>query len=134
MTVNERTLNAITKSLKYLKNVPSGIYFCFNYAGHLSLEADTQEQVRAIRKAFRGVIWKKKFIEWNSSWQYTCKTRSGVEVTINGCKEGPPACKMVEEIVMEKREVPSEPVTYVTKMVEVKKIRYICPDGDKVRD
>jgi hypothetical protein len=131
MTVSETTIETITKSLKYLKKVPSGTFFCFNYNGHLSLEADTQAEVRAIRSAFRGVVWKKKFTEWSNSWQYTGKTRNGVEVVITGCKEGPPACKMVEEVVMEERSVP---VTYEKKMVEVKKVKYICPDGDKVRD
>jgi len=131
MTVNENTIEKLTKSLRYLKNIPSGTYFCFNYAGDLSLEADTQEDVKAIRRSFRGVVWKKHFQEWSNSWQYKGRTRNGVEVVITGCKEGPPACKMVEETVMEERSVPTG---YTKQMVEVKKVRYICPDGDKVRD
>jgi hypothetical protein len=131
MTVNEKTIETITKSIRYLKNIPSGTYFGFNYAGSLNFDAKTQAEVRAIRSAFRGVVWKKKFIEWANAWQYTGKTRSGVEVVITGCTEGPPACKMVEETVMEERSVP---VTYEKKMVEVKRVKYICPDGDKVRD
>jgi hypothetical protein len=131
MTTSEETINKLTKTLKALKNVPAGTYFCFSYNGNVNLEAFTQEEVRAIRSSFRGVVWKKKFVEYANSWSYTGKTRGGVEITITGCKEGPPACKMVEETVMEERKVP---VTYETKMVEVKKVKYICPDGDKVRD
>src|SRR5215471_507350 len=78
MTVNENTIEKLTKSLRYLKNIPSGTYFCFNYAGDLSLEADTQEDVKAIRRSFRGVVWKKHFQERSNSWQYKGRTRNGV--------------------------------------------------------
>jgi hypothetical protein len=133
MTKKESVLTSLTKSLRYLKNVPDGTYFNFAWDGGLQIEATTQEDVRTIRRIFRGGVWKKNYVEYSQQWEYTTKTRSGVNVRIYGVKEGPAQCKMVEETVMEEREVPAAPITYVKKMVEVKKVRYICPDGNKVR-
>lgn len=128
MTVNEKTIAALTAAMKHLKKIPAGTYFCFSYEAGLNLEGRTQEDVKKIRKAFRGALWTKKFVEYAEMWEYRTTTRDGVKITISGITEGPPACKMVEETVMEER---SEPIGYVKKMVEVKKIRYICPETDK---
>jgi hypothetical protein len=128
MTVNEKTISVVSEAVKLLKKIPTGTYFCFNYKGGLNLEGRTQEDVKKIRKSFRGVIWSKRFVEYAETWEYKATTRSGVEIMITGVTEGPPACKMVEEIVMEER---SEPIGYTKKMVEVKRVRYICPEGDK---
>jgi hypothetical protein len=133
MTINETTIATINNSLKYLKKLPKGTYFSYAYNGHLQLEARTQMEVKELRRAFGRILWKKEFVEWRQSWTYKGTTRTGVEVMITGVTEGPPACKMVEETILEEREVPSAPITYVKQMVEVKKVRYICPDGDKVK-
>jgi len=129
MTKNEKTLTTVAKSLQYLKKIPLGTYFQFAWDGSLMLEATTLEDVKAIRSCFRGIIWRKKYEEWCGRWTYEATTRTGVKVRINGCKEAPAACKMVEETVMEERE---EAIGYVKKMVEVKKVRYICPGSEKV--
>jgi hypothetical protein len=131
MTLNEKTVDRITKSIKFLKNVPTGVYFNFDYSGGLQFEARTLAEVRKIRAAFHTRVWKKNFVEYSEQWEYTTTTSSGVNVRIYGCKEGPAQCKMVTETVMEEREVPSAPITYVKQMVEVKKTRYICPEDKK---
>lgn len=128
MTVNEKTIAALSEAMKILKKIPSGTYFCFSYEAGLNLEGRTQEDVKKIRKSFRGVVWSKRFVEYAETWEYKTTTRSGVKILITGVTEGPPACKMVEETVMEERSVP---LGYEKKMVEVKKIRYICPETDK---
>jgi hypothetical protein len=128
MKANEKTIEVISKGLKYLKNLPQDTYFSFSWDGGLHIEGKTQEDVRNIRKAFRGVIWKKEYSEWAQSWSYSATTRTGVNIRIAGVTEGPPQCKMVEEVVMEERSVPTG---YTKQMVEVKKVRYICPDGNK---
>jgi hypothetical protein len=133
MTASDKTIEVINKALKHIKKLPHGTYFNFNYAGDLQIEARTQTEVKEIRRAFGRIVWKKEFVEWRQSWTYKGTTRTGLEVVICGVTEGPPACKMVEETVMEEREVPAAPITYVKQMVEVKKVRYICPDGDKVK-
>jgi len=130
MTANEKTIARLTKALPYLKKIPTGTYFSFQWDGGLNIEADTLEKVREIRSCFRGIIWKKEFMEWSSRWTYTATTRTGVTIRITGCKEAPAACKMVEETVMEEREVPTG---YTKKMVEVKRFRAICPDSEKVQ-
>lgn len=132
MVKNEQRLEILTKSLRYLRNIPDGIYFSFAYDGGLQIEATTQEMVKEIRRSFPASTWKKNFVEYSGQWEYTTKLRTGVNVRIYGVKEGPAQCKMVEETVMEEREVAAEPVRYIKKMIEVKKIRYICPDGNKV--
>jgi hypothetical protein len=129
MTANEKTITTLGKALTYIKKLPTGTYFQFAWDGGLYVEASTQDDVKKIRSCFRGVIWKKKYEEWAQRWTYTATMRTGVNIRITGCKEGPPSCKMVEETVMEEREVP---LGYVKKMVEVKKVRYICPDSEKV--
>lgn len=128
MTINEETISKLTATLKLLKKIPHGTYFCFSYKAGLNLEGRTQEDVKKIRKSFRGAIWSKRFVEYAEVWEYKTTTRDGVEVMITGVTEGPPACKMVEETVMEER---STPIGYEKKMVEVKRVRYICPEGDK---
>ena len=128
MTIDEKTIAKLTATVKILNKIPHGTYFCFNYRGGINLEGRTQEDVKKIRKSFRGVIWKKRFVEYAETWEYTGTTRTGVEIMITGVTEGPPACKMVEETVMEER---STPIGYEKKMVEVKRVRYICPEGDK---
>jgi hypothetical protein len=133
MILKEQTVVTLNKAIRLLKNVPDGVYFNFGYDGGLQLEARTQEDVKKIRTAIRGSVWKKNFVDYSQQWEYTTKTRSGVNVRIYGVKEGPAQCKMVEEIVMEEREVPAAPITYVKKMIEVKKVRYICPDDKKAR-
>jgi hypothetical protein len=129
MTADEKTITNLDKAMRYIKKLPPGTYFYFSHNGGLQLSATTQNDVKTIRSSFRGVIWKKRFSEYCQQWEYRAKTRTGVEVTISGVTEGPPACKMVEETVIEKRKVP---VTYEEKEVEVKRVKYICPDGDKV--
>jgi hypothetical protein len=129
MRVNEKSIEMITKSLHYIKKLPSGTYFSFAYDGGLQIEASTQADVRLIRSAFRGVIWKKEYVEWSERWAYKAKTRNGLPVRISGVSEGPPQCQLVEVEVIEKQRVP---LTYEEKDVIVKRKKYICPEGDKV--
>lgn len=128
MTIDEKTIAKLGAAMKLLKKIPEGTYFCFSYEAGLNLEGRTQDDVKKIRRAFRGAIWSKRFVEYAEMWEYKTTTRTGVKITISGITEGPPACKMVTETVMEER---SEPIGYVKKMVEVKKTRYICPETDK---
>lgn len=128
MKVSERTIDTIKQVIKILPKLPENTIFGFSYDASLQLEARTQEEVKQIRRCFRGLIWKKEFVEWSECWNYSTQTKGGLKIKISGVSEGPKQCKMVVETVMEERSVP---IGYKKEMVEVKKTRYICPENDK---
>ena len=126
MYVNEKSLHALGVLLPVIRLLPEHTSIDVGIDGALLFQARTQEQVRGIRGAFPGVVvWTKQYSESLQWWEYTTAI-DGVLIQIYAVREGPPACKRIEEEVEVEREVP---VAYEKRLVTEKRIRWECDDA-----
>jgi len=118
--------------------VPDDIYCCTSVTheapqrkpiADLRMQAPTQAEVRAVRAAFPGAIWKKQFQSGLNWWRYD--TRVGdVELAIIACREAPPTCKAVKKTRLVAKQVPIGEVQYETREVEEEYVEWDCSNGD----
>lgn len=86
------------------------------------LQANTQEQVKRWRGLFPHSTWSKEphsSLKW---WEYKTDYH-GVAVTIYGCMEAPPTCRLERRTEMVEEKVPVE---FETRMVEREIIEWKC--------
>jgi len=122
MYVTKESLRSLAFMLPLLEKLPERCSVDFDGDG-VSIQANTQEQVRAVRHVFPGAtIWVK---QWNEMCQWLEYTTSidGIAIQIYAVKEAPPACRIVEEEVEQEMEVP---VTVERQMVKVVRKRLVC--------
>ena len=97
-----------------LAHVPDGVFFDTKEKG-LEFQATTLKDVRAIRSAFPGLIWKKTWEEDLSWWEYHTTTVDGSTLRIYAVREGPRQCKAVFETQVVEERIP---IAFETRTVE----------------
>ncbi len=86
----------------------------------------TQADVRAIRAAFPGTIWTKRYEQECGWWSYTGTSPAGHAVAIFACREAPPTCRAIVEMVEVEEQVP---VKFETRLVTKERVRWECGDA-----
>jgi hypothetical protein len=93
----------------------------------IEFQCDTQIRVRRLRACFPGTVWQKSYSASCQWWEYATEY-AGVKLRIYAVKEAPPSCRAIEEEVEVNEEVP---VTFETRVVKKKIIRWDCGGGAK---
>lgn len=119
--------------IEILHRLPEDCYFSIAESGDCNnqlevlLQAQTQEQVKRWRALLPRSTWSKEphaSLKW---WEYKTDYH-GVAVTIYGCMEAPPTCRLERRVEIVKEQVP---VAFETKNVEREVIEWKC-DGEEV--
>lgn len=106
-------------------HTPADVWVGMGGERSVRLQAPTQANVKAIRRAFpAGLLWRKEFNTYCAWWQYTT-TLDGIELRIFACAEAPPACRAIVETYEAEERVP---VAFETRTVTKERVRWECPE------
>lgn len=105
MNLDETYRTKARFAVTLLDRIPDGVWTEFS-GTHIGFQAETQEQVKAIRALFPGVIWKKSYDEYVKWWNYD-GTYEGIELRIYAVRQAPPTCTAIEVTETKVEKVPT---------------------------
>ena len=109
--------------------LPERTWWSIELGPKLEIQANNREEVRRVRAAFPGAIWKKS-VNDSLGWFEYHTTVAGIPVRIYADREGPAPCRREETVVKETRVVPA--CEEHEETVERRVVRWICPDREAV--
>lgn len=110
----------------------------------LQVHTHTQDDVKALRAAFPGSVWRKKRCDSLDWWEYSAKLDEHTTIVAIACKEAPATCRQVTEEVEVMERVPVEfaeemqpvqvPTRYEERAVTKTVTKWVCDQAETEKE